>query len=85
MKSSFRLVSLFVAFLLVFFVAVLQAQQTGSIVGNIADPDGAAMAQTHVTLQKRSSHAMQQPASVPSGDRKPGGRASCLPRSRLCV
>ena len=55
MKTSVKSFSVFVALLAFLFVAPLQAQQTGSIAGNVTDPDGAAIAQAHVTLHRASS------------------------------
>lgn len=61
MKSSIISAVVSVALLLTLLcVAPLQAQQPGSVAGNVTDPDGAAMAQTRVTLQKALNNSKQQ-------------------------
>ncbi len=61
MKSSIISAVVSVALLLApLCAAPLQAQQPGSVAGNITDPDGAAMAQARVTLQKASGNSRQQ-------------------------
>ena len=59
MKSSI-MTTAFVALLLsMLSVVPLYAQQASSVTGNVTDPDGAAIAQAHVTLRRASSDAAQ--------------------------
>jgi hypothetical protein len=61
MKSSIIANVAFVALLaLLLSAAPLWAQQTRSVSGTVRDPDGAAIAQAHVTLRRASSVATQQ-------------------------
>jgi hypothetical protein len=61
MKSSIVTAMGSIALLLaILCVAPLQAQQSGSVSGNVTDPDGAAIAHTRITLQKASDNSMQQ-------------------------
>ena len=68
MKTSFMTTAIttvvFVALLLsMLCVAPLDAQEAGSLAGNVTDPDGAAIANALVTLQKPSGTSPQRIAT----------------------
>jgi hypothetical protein len=68
MKSSIITSAAFVALLFsIFCVAPIHAQQTGSVSGNVTDPDGAAIAQARLTLRRVSSGATQQTVADAQG------------------
>ncbi len=68
MKSSIMTAVAFVALLLPMLSLVrLEAQRTGSITGNVTDPDGVAIAQAQVMLRKASSDAAQSTATDAQG------------------
>ena len=72
MKTSFKTTAIatmvFVALLLsILCVAPLGAQEVGSLAGNVTDPDGAAIANALVTLQKPSGTSAQKIATDAQG------------------
>jgi hypothetical protein len=68
MKSSIMTTVAFVALLLSMLPVIpLEAQQAGSIVGNVTDPDGAAISQANVTLRRTSSRASQKTVTDAQG------------------
>ena len=56
-----------VLLLLIIGVSMLQAQQSGSVSGNVTDPAGAAVPQAQLTLQRASSGSAQQAKSDGQG------------------